>query len=46
MIVPRTRLLFWVAVIVLPFALLAAVAPGSATDAHAGDRRLGVRGQE
>jgi uncharacterized protein (DUF58 family) len=31
MIVPRTRLLFWVAVIVLPFALLAAVAPGSAT---------------
>ena len=30
MIVPRTRLLLWVAVIVLPFALLAAVAPGSA----------------
>jgi uncharacterized protein (DUF58 family) len=30
MIVPRTRLMFWVAVIVLPFALLAAVAPGSA----------------
>ena len=30
MIVPRTRLLFWVAAIVLPFALLAAVAPGSA----------------
>ena len=29
MIVPRTRLLFWTAVIVLPFALLAAVAPGS-----------------
>jgi uncharacterized protein (DUF58 family) len=30
MIVPRNRLLFWVAAIVLPFALLAAVAPGSA----------------
>ena len=29
MIVPGTRLLFWVAAIVLPFALLAAVAPGS-----------------
>jgi uncharacterized protein (DUF58 family) len=29
MIVPSTRLLFWVAVIVLPFALLAAVAPAS-----------------
>ena len=29
MIVPSSRLLFWVAVIVLPFALLAAVAPGS-----------------
>jgi uncharacterized protein (DUF58 family) len=31
MIVPRTRLLFWVAAIVLPFALLAAVAPAAAT---------------
>ncbi len=31
MIVPRNRLLFWVAAIVLPFALLAAVAPASAT---------------
>jgi uncharacterized protein (DUF58 family) len=30
MIVPRNRLLFWVAVVVLPFALLAAVAPASA----------------
>jgi uncharacterized protein (DUF58 family) len=30
MIVPRTKLLFWVAVIILPFALLAAVAPASA----------------
>jgi uncharacterized protein (DUF58 family) len=30
MIVPRTRLLFWVAAIVLPFALMAAVAPASA----------------
>jgi uncharacterized protein (DUF58 family) len=30
MIVPSSRLLFWVAVIVLPFALLSAVAPGSA----------------
>jgi uncharacterized protein (DUF58 family) len=30
MIVPRSRLLFWVAAIVLPFALLAAVAPASA----------------
>jgi uncharacterized protein (DUF58 family) len=29
MIVPSSRLLFWVAVIVLPFALLAAVAPAS-----------------
>ncbi len=29
MIVPRTRLLFWVAVVVLPFALLAAVAPAT-----------------
>ena len=27
MIVPRTKLLFWVALVVLPFALLAAVAP-------------------
>lgn len=31
MIVPRSRLLYWVAVIILPFALLAAVAPASAT---------------
>ncbi len=31
MIVPRSRMLFWVAVIVLPFAFLAAVAPGAAT---------------
>lgn len=30
MIVPRSRLLFWVAAVVLPFALLAAVAPASA----------------
>jgi uncharacterized protein (DUF58 family) len=30
MIVPSSRLLFWVAVIILPFALLAAVAPGAA----------------
>jgi uncharacterized protein (DUF58 family) len=30
MIVPRSRLLFWVAVIVLPFALLASIAPASA----------------
>jgi uncharacterized protein (DUF58 family) len=30
MIVPRNRLLFWTAVMVLPFALLAAVAPASA----------------
>jgi uncharacterized protein (DUF58 family) len=30
MIVPRSRLLFWVAAIVLPFALIAAVAPASA----------------
>ena len=30
MIVPRSRLLFWVAVIVLPFSLLTAVAPASA----------------
>ena len=30
MIVPSSRLLFWVAAIVLPFALLAAVAPASA----------------
>ncbi len=30
MIVPGTRLLFWTAVIILPFALLAAVAPASA----------------
>jgi uncharacterized protein (DUF58 family) len=30
MIVPRNRLLFWTGVIVLPFALLAAVAPASA----------------
>ena len=30
MIVPRTRLLFWVATIGLPFALLAAVVPASA----------------
>jgi uncharacterized protein (DUF58 family) len=29
MIVPRSRLLFWVAAVVLPFALLAAVAPAS-----------------
>ena len=27
MIVPRSRLLFWVAIVVLPFALLGAVAP-------------------
>lgn len=31
MIAPRNRLLFWVAAIVLPFALLAAVAPASGT---------------
>lgn len=31
MIVPRSRLLFWVAVIVLPFAVLATVVPASAT---------------
>src|ERR1017187_4408100 len=31
MIIPRSRLLFWVAAIVLPFALIAAVAPASAT---------------
>lgn len=31
MIVPRTRMLFWVAAVVLPFALLAAVAPAAAT---------------
>ena len=31
MIAPRTRLLFWVAALVLPFALMAAVAPASAT---------------
>lgn len=30
MIVPRNRLLFWVAAIVLPFALLAAIVPASA----------------
>lgn len=30
MIAPRSRLLFWVAAIVLPFALIAAVAPASA----------------
>ena len=30
MIVPRSRLLFWVAAIVLPFALIAAIAPASA----------------
>ena len=30
MIVPRTRLLFWVAMVVLPFALLGAVAPATA----------------
>lgn len=30
MIVPRSKLLFWVTVIVLPFALLATVAPGAA----------------
>jgi len=30
MIVPRSRLLFWVAVVVLPFAFLAAVAPNAA----------------
>ena len=30
MIVPRTRLLFWVAMVVLPFALLGAVAPTEA----------------
>src|SRR5262249_4019736 len=30
MIVPRNRLLFWVAVVVLPFALLAAVEPAAA----------------
>ncbi|MDE3099195.1 MAG: DUF58 domain-containing protein [Verrucomicrobiota bacterium] len=29
MIVPRSRLLFWVATVVLPFAFLAAVAPGA-----------------
>ncbi len=29
MIVPRSRLLFWVAMIVLPFATLAGIAPGS-----------------
>ena len=29
MIVPRTRLLFWVAAVVLPFALLGAVVPGA-----------------
>ena len=29
MIAPRSRLLFWVAAIVLPFALMAAVAPAS-----------------
>ena len=29
MIVPRTRLLFWVAALVLPFALLGAVVPGA-----------------
>jgi uncharacterized protein (DUF58 family) len=31
MIVPRSRLLFWTALIVLPFAFLAAVSPGAAT---------------
>ena len=31
MIVPRSRLLFWVAAIVLPFAFLAAVVPAAAT---------------
>jgi uncharacterized protein (DUF58 family) len=31
MIVPRSRLLFWVALVVLPFSLLAAVEPGAAT---------------
>ena len=35
MIVPRNKLLFWVAVIVLPFALLAAVTPASASEAYA-----------
>lgn len=30
MIVPRSKLLFWVAAVVLPFALLAAVVPGAA----------------
>jgi len=30
MIVPRSRLLFWVAAVILPFALMAAVAPSSA----------------
>src|SRR4051812_39702369 len=30
MIVPSSKLLFWVAVIVLPFALLAALVPGAA----------------
>lgn len=29
MIIPRTRLLFWVAAVVLPFALLGAVVPGA-----------------
>jgi len=30
MIVPRSRMLFWVAVVVLPFTLLVAVAPNTA----------------
>src|SRR5207244_8376126 len=30
MIVPRSKLLFWVAAVVLPFALLAAAVPGAA----------------
>jgi uncharacterized protein (DUF58 family) len=32
MIVPRSRLLFWVAAVVLPFAFLAAAAPNAAAD--------------
>ena len=39
MIVPRNRLLFWFAIVVLPFALLGAVEPAAGVHLARGDRR-------
>ena len=44
MIVPRSRMLFWVAAIVLPFAFLAAVVPAAATVSLAVHQRTFVGG--